>query len=167
VVRKVQTWIGLAGYLDQVERARRFLKRAEDIEGFADAEFQDLMWAFFQNCWHIKDWVLNDERVPQATRSAIAVMALNSIPLKVCEQLCNGTKHLGPTRKKRRAKKGPIAKHGCVETTVDASGRTEMDCMIDTGAGKQVSGRLLAHQCIAEWASIFQSHGLPTARPRI
>jgi hypothetical protein len=39
-----------------------------------------------------------------------------------------------------------------------------MDCLIDNGAGVLVSGRLLAHQCIAEWESILQSQGLPTAR---
>jgi hypothetical protein len=39
-----------------------------------------------------------------------------------------------------------------------------MDCLIDNGSGKLVSGRLLVHQCIAEWVHILESQGLATDR---
>lgn len=91
--------------------------------------------------------------------SGIVAMALNSVSLKACEQLCNGTKHLGETRKKRRNKTRPVATHDHIDTTIIPGGETIMDCLIDNGAGTLVSGRVLAHQCIAEWVSILESHG--------
>jgi hypothetical protein len=102
---KSQTIAGHIGYRHQLDRARRFLDRMEqpvddmDDGGMTDVDFQDMVWAFFQNCWHAKDWVANDRNVPRAARNGVIAMALASVPLKVCEQLCNGTKHLGGTRK--------------------------------------------------------------------
>ena len=89
VVRHVQTLAGHNSYLHQLDRARRFLARAEAIEGFADVDFQDVMWAFFQNCWHVKDWVLNDSKperlVPGTVRQRPFPLAIR-MPL-FCELL--------------------------------------------------------------------------------
>jgi hypothetical protein len=96
---RIQTRAGHAAYRDQLDRARRFLDRMErpvdsmDDDGMTDVDFQDMVWAFFQNCWHVKDWLDNDESVSRATRSHIVKLARASVTLKVCEQLCNGTKH--------------------------------------------------------------------------
>ena len=158
MVRKVQTFTGQAGYRSQLERARRFLERAEAIPGFAELEFQDMMWAFFQNCWHVKDWIDNDENVPKAMRSSIVKMALASPALKACEQLCNGTKHFGQKRKKRRNNKPP-ATQKYIETTV-YSEHADMDCIVDNGAGKEVSGMMLARHCLDEWDFILKAHNL-------
>jgi hypothetical protein len=169
MVRHVQTRAGHIGYRDQLDRARRFLERMEwsvddmDDEGMTEVDFQDMVWAFFQNCWHVKDWVANDRNVPSAARNGVIAMALASVPLRVCEQLCNGTKLLGRARKKRRSKVR-VAIHDHIETTIVRGGSITRDCMIDNGTGKLVSGRLLARQFIGEWESILQSHGLATAR---
>ena len=164
-MRHVQTRAGHIGYRDQLDRARRFLERLEqpvddmDDEGMTDVDFEDLVWAFFQNCWHVKDWVANDRNVPRPVRNGVIAMALASVPLKVCEQLCNGTKHLGRTRKKRRSK-APIAKHDHIDTTIVPGGPITRDRMIDNGSGKLISGRLLARQCIAEWDLILLANNL-------
>ena len=156
MVRRVQTIMGHNGYLHQLDRARRFLARTEAVSGFADVDFQDMMWAFFQNCWHVKDWVKNDPILDQATKDSILAWAHKSIVLGVCHDMCNGTKHLGP--------RPGEASHDHIDTTIVPGGETIMDCLIDNGHGKLVSGRLLAHQCIGEWVSILQSHGLSTTR---
>jgi hypothetical protein len=49
----------------------------------------------FQNCWHVNDWVLNDPLVEQATKAAICTRAHEPMVLRVCQEMCNGTKHLG------------------------------------------------------------------------
>ena len=59
MARHVQTRAEHIGYRDQLDRARRFLDRIEQLAA-NDVEFQDMVWAFFQNGWHIKDWVRND-----------------------------------------------------------------------------------------------------------
>jgi len=163
MARVVQVVSGLTGYWQQLDRARRFLARAEALNAFNEVEFQDMMWAFFQNCWHVNDWVASDRLVPKVKKRIICQMAEKSPALQVCQQLCNGTKHLGPMIRKGRGKRR-IAKHQYVEMRIDAGGNAEMDCIVVTGARKKVFGRVLAHQCLAEWTSILQSQGLSTGR---
>jgi hypothetical protein len=161
MVRHVQTRAGHLGYRHQLDRARRFLERMEqsvddmDDEGMTDVDFQDFVWAFFQNCWHVKDWVEHDPLVSPIAKQAVIAQARQSVVLKVCREMCNGTKHLG-------ARQG--ASHDHIDTTIVPGGPIIRDCQIDNGAGQLVSGKLLAHQCIAEWVSILQSQGLATGR---
>jgi len=145
------------GYRDQLNRARRFLDRvfqASDAD-WADAnenEFRDLMWAFFQNCWHVKDWIQSDTTIPVATKDEVYRLAHQSAILAICQQLCNGTKHLGPR---------PGASHDHVATTIAPGwGISDMDCMINDGHGNIISGKELARDCIAEWECILRSQGL-------
>ena len=102
-------------------------------------DFQDMVWAFFQNCWHVKDWVWNDPIVPQVTKDAVSAMAHSSVVLKVCQEMCNGTKHLA-------ARRG--ASHDSIDTTIVPGGETINECVIDRGDGELVSGRMLA---ISAW----------------
>lgn len=152
---------GHIGYRDQLDRARRFLARMEqsvedmDDDAMTDVDFQDMVWAFFQNCWHVKDWVQHDPLVNPLDKESVIKSAHASLALTVCQQLCNGTKHLGAR---------PGASHDHIDTTVVPGGPIIRDCLIDNGAGVLVSGRILAHQCVTEWERILNTHGLMTTR---
>ena len=156
-MRQIQTISGNAGYRSQLDRVRRFLDRVEGPYA-NDVEFQDMMWAFFQNCWHLKDWVAADPLVPREIKKAIIARAEESVLLRVCKEMCDGTKHLGKDRNRS------TARHKQVAGIVDAHGNIDWDCELDNGVGKLVSGRLLAHQCISEWEAILTFHGLATTR---
>jgi hypothetical protein len=161
MIRRVQTRTGHIGYRDQLDRARRFLERMQqpvesmEDDGMTVVDFQDMVWAFFQNCWHVKDWVRSDPIVDQAKKDSVCRWAHASVALRVCQEMCNGTKHLG-------ARSG--ASHDHIDTTIVPGGPTIMDCLIDNGEGTLVSGNVLARQCIGEWEFILKSHGLPTER---
>jgi hypothetical protein len=124
-----------------------------ELSKFNDVDFQDMMWAFFQNCWHLKDWIKNDPLLSDAVRTAIDKAAHDkSSCLKMCRELCNGTKHLGER---------PGASHRHINTTIrPGAGPSEMDCVIDNGQGQLISGKKLAADCLAEWERILQSLGL-------
>lgn len=56
--------------------------------------FQDDVYAFFQNCYLLKDWLKND----RATRTIVSDVedVINASPeLLLCGALANGSKHLG------------------------------------------------------------------------
>src|SRR5437773_2615983 len=117
MVRKVRSVSGATGYRHQLDRARRLLDRVEhpsgdddlDLSNINEVDFQDMMWAFFQNCWHVKDWIKNDPSMVMATKTAVIDMAEKQSPvLQMGRQLCNATKHLGPR---------PGAHHDHVDTT--------------------------------------------------
>jgi hypothetical protein len=46
-------------YQEQLSRAKRFLDRMEKLPA-DQTEYEDMFWAFFQNCWHVRDWIKND-----------------------------------------------------------------------------------------------------------
>jgi hypothetical protein len=80
--------------------ARRFLDRVvlennADWANMSDVDFQDMMWAFFQNCWHLKDWIKHDPSVPKGKKGAAIDLAHKSSDLMICRQLCDVTKRLG------------------------------------------------------------------------
>ncbi len=152
----VTTVAGWNDYLDQLGRARRFRDRM--FASNTDAtEFQDMAWAFFQNCWHVKDWVNKDQRIAGPTRAAVKHAAEDSAtPLKLCHELCNGTKHLMP----QGATQGPAG----YTMFLNSDRSNEIDFMVDDGKGDPISARRLADDCLAQWERILQSQGLATAR---
>jgi hypothetical protein len=153
----VTTVAGWNDYRDQLGRARRFRDRM--FASNADAtEFQDMAWAFFQNCWPVKDWVKNDQRIAGATRAAVTHAAEDpATPLKLCHELCNGTKHLMP--------RGATQGHAGYTLFLNSDRSNEIDFMVDDGKGNRVSARQLADDCLAEWERILASQGLAAARP--
>lgn len=168
---KIQSVSGAAGYRDQLDRARRFLDRVVksefDLEitqhmGNMDhVEFQDMMWSFFQHCWHVKDWIRRDPVASSAQKTAACRMAERSTPLKICRDLCNGTKHLQLDNPGSAA--GANYEH--IDMTIaPEKGLFVLDCVIDDGRGNLISAKQLAHECIADWERILKSQGLDTAR---
>jgi len=98
MVRNVVVAMGNTGYPHQLDRARRFLDRIQanyqDLEGINEVEFQDMMWSFFQHCWHVKYWMRHDPLASNAQKKAVNDRAHQSGALMICHDLCNGTKHL-------------------------------------------------------------------------
>jgi hypothetical protein len=153
-MRKIDVRSGHVGYRHQLDRVRRFLERVEG-PNLRDVEFQDMMWAFFQNCYHLRDWVRNDPLLPGIKKRTIIHLAGESLALRRSGDLCNGTKHLAPK---------PSAQHSHVSITITPGAETDIDCLIDIGGNAQISGKALARECVAEWERIFRSQDLPTVR---
>jgi len=149
-VVKIETVAGNVGYRHQLDRVRRFLERAESIDQ-SDVDFQDMIWAFFQNCYHLRDWVANDPLLSAAQVDAIIKKVGESRPLQQCGFLCNGTKHLATKP----------ARHSHIAMTIEpgTNNFSSMDCMIAAG-DDVISGKELARACLAEWERIFHSEGL-------
>jgi hypothetical protein len=165
-MRKIVTKSG-SGYRNQLDRARRFLARVQSLDPRRDVDYQDDVWAFFQNCWHIKDWLHHDYKVPQSIRDRVIAEAHASRILHVCRDMANGTKHRKLTN---RDKRGPVprprAMHMWTSTTIVPGGLTTIDCLLKFPRRKvrERSAREVAAECFDEWIRILQSQGLPTAQ---
>jgi hypothetical protein len=158
-MRKIVTVSGNTGYRHQLDRVRRFLERFEGPHA-NDVDFQDMAWAFFQNCWHLKDWVDNDPLASAAQKTAVIRQAHASAVLMICRDLCNGTKHLGL----ERPGSGSGAGHDHVAITIVPGGPSTIDCIVQDGFGNPTSGKQLARDCVKEWERILQSQKLNTAQ---
>jgi hypothetical protein len=46
-------------YQDQLARIRRFLARVENLSVAENqVGYEDMLFTFFQHCWHLKDWIM-------------------------------------------------------------------------------------------------------------
>lgn len=157
---------GATGYRDQLDRVLRYLSRVHAAEGDPNQRFivdyQDDVWSFFQNCWHLKDWIRNDPLLSEDVKERIKEAVENSPVLAIANDMANGTKHL----ELHRPRAGASYDHVRIATGGETS---SLECMI------QVKGedhrefrpaRELATECVQEWERILQAEGLPVRSPR-
>lgn len=79
----------------QFERVQRAYTRILDNRNRKLVEYEDDVWGFIQNCWHLKDWVKNDiEGVAKATRTKIDVEVSSYPALVMLGDLAKRSKHL-------------------------------------------------------------------------
>ena len=86
----------MAEWREQWERVLRMLARVQTVYdgrtegGTADAK--DDVYSFFQNVHHLRDWLWNDTTSGLKKRQINAVIK-RSTKLRICGDLCNGSKH--------------------------------------------------------------------------
>lgn len=90
----------LSGWREQYDRMQRgltLLRSVAEGEVYASSdEARDALFHFYQDAYHLKDWVKNDDSVKTADD---VERFINGTPdLQLCADLCNGTKHLSLNR---------------------------------------------------------------------
>jgi len=151
-------------YLQQTARAYRFLDRYTaarvSMRGVVDGptfnDVEDFMWAFFQNCWHIKDWLRHDFTVDEKVRATIVAAAESEPDLRVVADLANGSKHFARDLKRERTG----AYDGAVEFRDGAHGTVTVEHMIVFLAGQRVSAVELGIRAMRAWQRLFEEAGL-------
>jgi hypothetical protein len=80
------------GWRGQYRRMIRWQDRAvESMKGDDGNEIYDFIYAFFQSCYHLRDWIVSDEA---ATKEEMKELFSKNIELQLCRDICNATKHL-------------------------------------------------------------------------
>jgi len=91
-------------YEEQFERVKRWYNRFFEITfGMAhkrNTEFyQDEVYAFFINCYHLKDWIINEKSVKNKNKKQkLEDFINNNECMSLCADICNGLKHLELSR---------------------------------------------------------------------
>lgn len=98
-------------YTEQLNRARRSLKKLEQLSALRPStkvkipsteqdEYLDALYHFFQDCWHIKDWIKNDPDAPSMLKDAVRRIEIAKASdkdwvksLMLCADVANGSKH--------------------------------------------------------------------------
>ncbi len=82
-------------YKQQLRRLERkyhaLIQKRGAIEDTNIDEIRDLLLSFFQDCWHLKDWLTNSTRIDQ---KKLYSFLSNSIEMNMCREICNTAKHL-------------------------------------------------------------------------
>jgi hypothetical protein len=143
------------------------------------AERQSLMddgLAFFQSCLHLRDWIENDEKLPQTVREAARPYVKASRVLSLCHDIAIGAKHLTVIRPLAPGENPRLNPIGTIEprSAEIVYGEDDDDNFLPPGTPVQVTsvrlvletnsgetGALLfASDCIKEWDAFFKLHGL-------
>jgi hypothetical protein len=110
---------------------------------------EDAIHTFFQNCYHLKDWIKNDPNSLFREKVEEFVSASNNLSL--CADICNGSKHLKLTK----LRSGHLPKVGGHEASFRP--RHTKDRRIHfvhfriEHNGKIIDAFDLAENCMTEW----------------
>ena len=143
-------------YRAQLDRVRRFHNRMQGQHA-SHADFQDMTWAFFQNCWHLHDWLKRDATLT-GRRGKVLNAARASGLLNIAHDVCNGAKHL--VLDCPHSGTGASHRHDNLTIYPGQNRESEWECFIDDGMGHLISGQQLARDCVAEWERILKANGL-------
>jgi len=83
----------------QFQRMQRAFMKVLDSKNRNPEEYEDDVWGFFLNCWHLTDWIKNDtEGVARATREKIEVEVNTHPALVMVGNLANRKKNVSITK---------------------------------------------------------------------
>jgi len=144
-------------YQEQFDRLKRWYGRFEKIDQgrphtVASDYYIDEIYAFFINCYHLKDWIQNDEtvRLPQGK---IEHFVHQNECMRVCKDICNGIKHL-----KRKSYSGGDPEFGPRKFSLDLGEPTtiiKVKYSIITKTGT-IDAFQLASECLQRWKEFIK-----------
>ena len=157
-------------YVEQLRRVRRFLARVEtssvnpklELPPEKQTEYEDMLYAFFQNCWHLKDWIKNDISVPTTLAGPIETLCGQYASLMLSADIANATKHLTLNRPPRAG--GKVVSEIMVRVTdslVTGESTNEVRYVyrITDDAGNSSDALAIARQAVRDWETLITTNG--------
>jgi hypothetical protein len=158
---------------DQWRRVERWFDRfAATANGRkhvdASDNYQDEVYSFFQNCYHLKDWLLNDPTTG-VVRGDVEAYISASQDLSICADICNGSKHLDLSKGNFRPRSGVDTKIQGRQYSVSfgsslANPQDETPTIsvryIVISAGHTFDAFTLAESCMKDWRTYLQGERL-------
>lgn len=152
----------MSKYKEQYERIVRWYKRFEKLnQGILHDKdsnnYIDDIYAFFINCYHLKDWIKNDNSII-VDISDIENFINNSTALSICADVCNGLKHLKITSPRIDPNTTFGKKHVKMELgTQPTIIALKIEIIVDENNYDAFD---LAADCIKEWENYLKSKSL-------
>ncbi len=118
----------------------------------------DEIYAFFMNCYHLKDWIKHDSAVPLAVQQSVEGYINANRSLRLCADICNSLKHL--TLTSQRSGESPT--FGKKEFGLAFGGETpviKLKYQVNATSGP-VDAFKLATECVDAWNAFLSSNGL-------
>lgn len=145
---------------EQFFRVKRWHRRLEEINNgkIHDREsdyYEDILYAFFQNCYHLKDWIINSGAL---AKDVIDNFINSNTDLMICRDLCNGSKHLKINNPS--IDKNIIVNRREYSMSI-GGGPTKIEVCYWIHAGKYLVNAFdLATNCVVQWEAFLKSRNL-------
>jgi hypothetical protein len=122
--------------------------------------YMDDIYSFFQDCYHLKDWIKNDPAVTATSKSQVENYISSKRSLCLCADLCNGAKHFKRTLSDR-SKEDPKFGPKLFEVTMGPNPTVvSLKCQIDMQDGTNIDAFKLATECVADWEAFLKVESL-------
>ena len=142
------SWHRSPGWRGQFDRLRRWHERLHRAANPTDLE--DYLYAFFQNCGHLRDWLPPEEFDPKS----VAQLFDKSADLQLARDISNMTKHFELSRPAATGREPSLAREyvgrgrGCFGT--DSS-------LVVLSRGEKHDALELAQRCLRAWKAFLES----------
>jgi hypothetical protein len=141
---------------EQIARVARYFRKLKEyeaglpIETLVSNEHQDVTYAFFLNCYHLKDWIKADPVLSELGN--VEAFINGSFELRLCADICNASKHFELT--KPRSDQNPAISLPTI--MMDQRG----DKVVVRYNVKTTSGSIdsfeLAQSCMSAWSQFLR-----------
>lgn len=158
-----------APYREQYDRMKRWYERFSAINqgrlhDTPSDNYLDEIYAFFQNCYHLKDWIKNDgtvaAHIQQSIESYINETYINSEqPLKLCADICNSLKHLRLDSSRSGESPAFGRKQFAVGLGPGLPTTISLRYEVDTSSGS-LDAFSLATDCVTAWDNFLRTNEL-------
>lgn len=147
-------------YAEQYARMMRWYRRFEAlnrgrVHDSPSDNYVDEIYAFFMNCYHLKDWIETSTPVQE---KVVEEYINNTKSLRLCADICNSLKHLRLTRNRSREKPEFGAKKIALNLGQGAP-TISFNYEVKTVSGT-IDAFQLATDCVKAWDAFFLTHGL-------
>jgi len=151
-------WTELSAERTEIGYEKRGTIDFEDLISYADYN-EDIVYIFFQNCYHLWEWILNDPDL-SIEKSVLTSFMKDNECLLICADICNGSKHL-----KLRSATGDEStrlKEGRGSFSIGSNGEPVFENTFKVESkGKYYDVLELAQECIGKWDEFITFHNLP------
>jgi len=120
--------------------------------------YEDDVWHFFQDCWHLKDWIKNDDQISKVHRDSVENDANRSEALRICADLANRSKHLKLTN--RRLDADVSKRNLTINVGPPGEGFGEYNFVVLLEDGRELDAIAVAEDAMKEWRRLLEVYGV-------
>ena len=122
----------------------------------SSVDYEDDIQHYFQDCWHLKDWIKNDVNVSQIVRDNIESEVDNHKSLRIVADLANGSKHLSRTKHRE----GAYVTGGNLNIYLGQSKPIDIEYNITLNDGSIVCQKVLVKEVFDDWQIVLKKFNL-------
>jgi hypothetical protein len=144
-------------WLTQFQRIRRWYKKVKEYEEKAQdigfpGEAEDCIYAFFQNCFHLREWI---EKSGVISKKELDSFVSSHLELRICRDICNGTKHMVIDQHSVDANFSTYREYDYLSGPISPSQKSGTTTFRILAAGKKYDMFDLADKCMSYWVDLL------------
>lgn len=143
----------LTSWRAQYDRLQRSFARVSQPYR-SSVEYGDDLQHFFQDCFHLKDWIKNDPALGGATEIEAAFQAER--PLRIAADLANAAKHLARTQHRE----GAYVTSTNVTVCLCQSKPADIEFIVTLADGTTCVAQNVVNEAMSSWATVLALLGM-------